>query len=232
MKTKDLKAILEPLCSRVLEHFQLPAQRLLCFFDDVDPLWFTQYFPSACRGFHAPVIGTGYISHDIQRLFFDSLGNIVFDNVIYLPSRTFTTETGAVITFSHELQHFVQYGTAYKAWAASTLLCKHLRTFEPATTAQAWNIPHEQDAMIVSKRIAELAQTPWIRTQRRESLPRTMRSIGCTFRVFRRIALSISPPRHFHGSTSIAASSFNSNSTRWTSPRVIGGDECLSGSET
>jgi hypothetical protein len=43
-KTNDLKAILEPLCLRVLDHFQLPAHRLLCFFDDVDPPCFAQRF--------------------------------------------------------------------------------------------------------------------------------------------------------------------------------------------
>jgi hypothetical protein len=102
------------------------------------------------------VIGSGYFPPYIHRLFFDSIRGIAFDNVVYLPGSTCATETGAVITFSHELQHFVQYGTAYKVWAANTLLYKHLRSFEPATAAQAWNIPYEQDAMIVSKRVAKL----------------------------------------------------------------------------
>jgi hypothetical protein len=101
------------------------------------------------------VIGSGYFPPYIHRLFFDSIGGIAFDNVIYVPGSTCAIETGALITFSHELQHFVQYGSAYNVWAANTILYQHLRSFEPATTAKAWNIPHEQDAMIVSKRVVE-----------------------------------------------------------------------------
>jgi hypothetical protein len=36
-KTNDLKTKLDADCLRVLENFELPAQRLLCFFDDEDP---------------------------------------------------------------------------------------------------------------------------------------------------------------------------------------------------
>ncbi len=68
---------------------------------------------------------------------------------------TCAVQTGALITFAHELQHFVQYGSAYKVLVTNTLLSRHLPSFEPGNTAKAWNIPHEQDAIIVSKRVAE-----------------------------------------------------------------------------
>jgi hypothetical protein len=41
-------------------------------------------------------------------------------------------------------------------WLSNTLLYQHLLTFEPTTAAKVWDIPHEQDAMIVSKRVAEV----------------------------------------------------------------------------
>jgi hypothetical protein len=154
-KSKELEVMLEPVCLRVLERFQLPARRLLCFFDDADPPCFAQRFGGRYRGFHLRVIGSGYVPPYIQRLFFDSLGGIAFDNLIYLPGRTCAIEAGAVITFAHELEHFVQYATLYKVWVANTILYQYLPSFEPTTTAKAWNIPHEQDAMIVSKRVAE-----------------------------------------------------------------------------
>ncbi len=151
-RTEALKVRLEAHCLRVLEHFELPALKLLCFFDDENPQCFAVLGPY--RGFQMPVKGSGYFPPYIRRLFFDSRGGIAFDNVIYVPGSTSAFTTGTVITFAHELEHFVQYGTAYKVWVSNTLLYKHLPTFEPTTTAKAWDIPHEQDAMIVSKRVA------------------------------------------------------------------------------
>jgi len=158
-KTYDLRATLESLCLRVLEHFQLPDLRLLCFFDDVDPACFVQRFGSGYRGFHMPIRGSGYFPPYISQLFFDSHG-FAFDNVIYLRGIACAVQTGAVITFAHELQHFVQYGNADKVFAANALLCCHLRNFDQANKFEAWDIPYEQDAMIVSKRVAEAVIGP------------------------------------------------------------------------
>jgi hypothetical protein len=152
-KTNDLKALLEPLLQRVLEYFRVPALRVLCFFDDENPLCFEPWFGTEYRGFHVPVTGSGGFPPYIEQLFFDSYDG--FDNVIYLPGRTCAAEVGTVITFAHELQHFVQHGSGYKVLEANNLLRINLPDFDPASTAKVWNIPHETNAMIVSRRVAE-----------------------------------------------------------------------------
>jgi hypothetical protein len=86
--------------------------------------------------------------------------NFAFDNVIYLRGRTCAAPASAIITLAHELQHFVQYGQAPKVFAANALLYHHLRTFDPASELEAWDIPHERDAMTVSKTVAEAVIGP------------------------------------------------------------------------
>ncbi len=157
-KTKDLRTTLEADCLRVLEHFELPAHRLLCFFDDEDPPCFAQRFPGGYRGFHMPVRGSGYFPPYVT--FLDSDGDLAFDNVIYLRGRTCAVRTSAIITFAHELQHFVQYGQAQKVFAANVLLYHHMRAFDPTSELEAWDIPHERDAMTVSKRVADAVIGP------------------------------------------------------------------------
>ena len=141
---------------RVLDSFQLPDLRLLCFFDDEDPPCFEQRFKGKYRGFHTPVIGSGYLPQHIHRYLFETGGNHAFDNLIYLRGSTCKSNIGTVITFAHELQHFVQHATAFKVSVANNLFYKNLRDFDPDSAAKAWNIPHEQEAMMVSKRVAEV----------------------------------------------------------------------------
>lgn len=154
-KSNDLRTTLEPPCLHVLQQFQFPDRRLICFFDDEDPACFARRFGSGYRGLHTPVKGSGYFPPYISRYFFDPSGGFAFDNVIYLRGSTCRVQAGAVITFAHELQHFVQYGCSYKALVANTLLYGHLPKFDPVHGLQAWDIPHEREAMIVSKRVAE-----------------------------------------------------------------------------
>ncbi len=73
--------------------------------------------------------------------------------MIYINGRTCSTVPGTVITFAHELQHFIQYGYAWKVWRANTLIYNILRD-GPPTTIKAWDIPYEKDTMMVSKRVA------------------------------------------------------------------------------
>jgi hypothetical protein len=153
-KTNSLKVTLEPRYFSVLKYFDLSAPRLLCFFDDENPPCFARRFPSGYRGFCMRVKNGGDLPPYIDQLFFDR-GAIAFDRVIYIPGSTCATETGFVITFAHELQHFKQEAREYKALVANRLLCQHLRTFEPLTSAKPWNLPHEHGAMSFSKYVAE-----------------------------------------------------------------------------
>lgn len=58
-KNEQLQARWEPLCPRVLEQFNLPQFRLLCYFDDVDYAWLHQSCGGPFRGLSVPVIGSG-----------------------------------------------------------------------------------------------------------------------------------------------------------------------------
>jgi len=159
-KTNALGLTLEPLCSLVIGHFQLPDFRLLCFFDDEDPACFAQRCGSRYRGFYTPIKGSGYFPPYISQLFFGSGGDFAFDSVIYLRGSTCAVQAGAVITFAHELRHFVQDGNCTKVFAANALLYHNLRSFDPASRCEAWDIPYEKDAMIASKRVSEAIMGP------------------------------------------------------------------------
>ena len=56
-------------------------------------------------------------------------------------------------TYAHELQHFVQHGHTPTLSAVNLVLYRNLKDFEPNIIAI--DIPHEREANIVSKRVAE-----------------------------------------------------------------------------
>jgi hypothetical protein len=156
-KTDDLESDRKATCLRVLDQFQLPDLRLLCYFDDENPESLRPLGEFLC-GLHAPVLGSGdlFLPSYVNGCFFNySSGDIRFDNLVYLCGRATATDTGTVITLAHEIQHFVQYGKMRKIATANTLLYQNLRSFEPELNAKPWDIPAEREAMIVSKRIAE-----------------------------------------------------------------------------
>lgn len=155
-KTPELEASRRLTCEGVLEHFKLPAYRLLCFLDDENPVEFDNQIGSCYCGVHSPIIGSGLVwpSH-VEALFYDSIGDFAYENVIYINGRTCSTLAGTVITLAHELQHFVQYGFTRKVWRANTFIYNILRD-GPPTTIKAWDLPLEIDTMVVSKRVGEL----------------------------------------------------------------------------
>jgi hypothetical protein len=150
-KTECLKADREAVCERVVDQFDLPSLRLLCYLDDVDPANLQEFGKFLC-GFHAPVMRIdpwmlpryveGCISHDIH-------GDFVFDNLIYLCGRACATEIGTVTTLAHELQHFSQYGRDRAVWDANTVV-------RETPLSKPWDLPSEREAMIASKRVAEV----------------------------------------------------------------------------
>jgi hypothetical protein len=158
-----IRAKREDLAHRVVKQFgaSLPGSKLLAFFDDQDVQQIRQEFPPPNRGFFAPkaakfidlwphyVIGRIFVADSCS----GSLKQ-VFDHVIYLHGSTCTDEVGLIMTFSHELQHFVQYGFDRKLWAENYLL-KRLPTEIIQLERLNWpDIPNEREARIVAKRVA------------------------------------------------------------------------------
>jgi len=61
-----------------------------------------------------------------------------------------------VVTFAHELQHFVQAWQSPKIYAAGGFLSENLPSLDSGAKAfETWRVPIELDAMIRSKRVAE-----------------------------------------------------------------------------
>jgi hypothetical protein len=78
-----------------------------------------------------------------------------FDHVIYLHGSSCEDPVGLTMTLAHELQHFVQYGSARKVWAENSLIPMLSRDVIVASGLQWSDIPIEREARTVSKRIAE-----------------------------------------------------------------------------
>lgn len=82
-----------------------------------------------------------------------------FDNLIYIHGSTCSKEVALTMTLAHELQHFVQYGTAPRLFAENTLAYVTLanlgRSDFDALGLRACDVPHEREARIVAKRVAE-----------------------------------------------------------------------------
>jgi hypothetical protein len=160
----SVRAKRDTMARRVITAFgaTLPDLKLLCFFDDQDWTPFKEAFGAANRGFHVP-IQPGVFSdvkwpeyvrrHILADDPTSSIFKRVFDHCTYLYGSTCTDEVGQVMTFAHELQHFVQYSGVVELWAAGWVL---LRLSAVNDLGLKWaDIPHEREARIVAKRIAQ-----------------------------------------------------------------------------
>src|SRR6266704_1647318 len=84
-----------------------------------------------------------------------SLPMLIFDHLIYVHGSICADETGLIMTFAHELQHFVQYGYQRKLWAANALLPRLPDYLIRANRLKWFYIPIEREARLVAKRVAE-----------------------------------------------------------------------------
>jgi hypothetical protein len=150
----------EALAQRVFASLglQCPARRLLVLFDDEDWQTFKTQNGVANRGFYAPVrsghphwrIAPRYI---VDNVFID--GTAAFDDFVYLHGTTCAEDIALTMTLAHELQHFIQHADRTPVWAANSLVPNLHKTAIAALGLRWCDIPHEREARIVSKRIAE-----------------------------------------------------------------------------
>ncbi len=154
-KTERLKKELESLCNTVLSAFRLPAYRLLCCFDDENTQW--QQSNPGVYGIQTSVIGSGDALTPWVKSYLIGLdGEFAFDNVIYVPGTVYSAQpVSFTLIFAHELQHFVQNCQHKKEYDASSLLKQHFASFGHPDDFRVWDFPHERDAMMISKQIAE-----------------------------------------------------------------------------
>ena len=153
------KAQRESAARNVIASFEaLPDRRLLCFFDDEDWPLLRGRGMAANRGayFHSPRwASTPYYVHGHAV----PDGRPAFEELIYLHGTTCSNDVSLIMTFAHEMQHFVQHSNALLLWAANTLAYAMLRNLGPdeltALGLRACDIPFECEARIVAKRVAE-----------------------------------------------------------------------------
>jgi hypothetical protein len=156
--------VLKPLCEQVESQFVLPPKRLCRYFAASHDDYLQQVNGKYYRGFHVPRSSRfslpPYLLHSFFRPFEEISSDIpfedtvAFDNLIYIRDATCRdVEVGFVMTYAHELQHFVQHGYTPKLSAVNSVLYQNLKQFEPGIIAI--DIPHEREANIVSKRVAE-----------------------------------------------------------------------------
>jgi hypothetical protein len=166
-KSEQLRDTLQPVCDRILGHFALPQLRLYCYFASEEDPVLRKDVGQFYRGFFSYREGASELPNYLQQCFLRSEDEfaqipinityesmVAFDCLIYVRNKTCRDVTGCASTFAHELQHFMQYGYSRKVWAANTILYQRIRAYGN-TTATVIDIPHERDANIVSKRVAE-----------------------------------------------------------------------------
>jgi len=156
----------EALARRVESVFasQLPKSSLLCFFDHTDWRPFKLEQGEANRGIYVAIEHKEPPWLDWPPYVVDCVivaepspvwHRRIFDHVIYLHGGTCERDTSLVMTFAHELQHFVQYETAPALWAESRVVANLTKDDIRILKLNSFDIPIEQEARRVSKRVAE-----------------------------------------------------------------------------
>jgi hypothetical protein len=150
----------EAVVDNVLRHFDFGGveRRLLCFLDDRDWQPYKDSIGIANRGFYAPIFrGQRPVTNAAQYMrdrLFSSSGPL-FEDWIYMHGSTCATDLGLTFTLAHELQHYLQRTKQPQLWAANTLV-PNLTKEAVVELGLKWaNIPHEREARIVSKKVAE-----------------------------------------------------------------------------
>jgi hypothetical protein len=152
------EAILKPLCEQAERYFQISGRlhRYFATSEDSSLAGNGEHY----RGFHCHISQRIQLPMYLLQCYFypDFAGDtfeemVAFEHLIYIRHSTCSDPTGCVETYAHELQHVVQHERSPRLMRVNQVLYDNLKIFEPRATAS--DIPHEREANIVSKRVAE-----------------------------------------------------------------------------
>jgi len=147
---------LVPLCRKFLERFQPPRSSLICIFDDQERPELSR-FGESLRGLsyptRFPLAASGLSMPFVSAYLHDSQGR-KFDFLIYLTHQGCRSPNATVITFAHELRHFMQYGFNNKAFLANKCLDR-IRIVKDSKSFP-WSLPAEYEAVLTSKKVSEM----------------------------------------------------------------------------
>jgi hypothetical protein len=152
-----VKAQREAAAQRVLQEFEpLPDAKLLAFFDGEDSEALKRSIGRENRGCYFPIRDGGLIAYMpglmVNLVLPPMATKRVFNHAIYLHGSTCADATALTMTFSHELQHFVQHETRFELWAVSSLIPYLPKEVIDNEQLNWSDIPHEREARIVAKR--------------------------------------------------------------------------------
>jgi hypothetical protein len=156
-----IKAHREQRATAVIDRFggHLPDRQLLCFLDSLDWDQLKQEVGMANRGLFFLTSGfrVPMPTRLLERVLPVDQSLPEFEEVIYLHGTTCKDDIGLTMTFAHELQHFVQHAASFDLWLIGTLMINALNREQLNKIGIfKWaDVPHELEARIVSKRIAQ-----------------------------------------------------------------------------
>jgi hypothetical protein len=161
---QSLKTRREALARLVLEQFdgELPSLSLGAFFDDIDWWEAKRDLGPENRGFYEPIRkgtfrGPNWPPFVTEKVFghpyWVPADPRSIDHIIYLHGTTCHDETALVMTFSHELQHFIQYGFTRELWFLGRLISRLPKKIIDDLALNWPDVPHEREARIRAKRV-------------------------------------------------------------------------------
>jgi hypothetical protein len=159
----QMRADLEERYLRVAHHFAFPEDaRILCFLPrEIDASLLTELGASN-RGFQLSVADyyslpfyirvPKQLPSSLENALRHDDGRLKNDTVIYVQRSTAVHPEGLIVTLAHELQHARQSFECREIMNESSMMAWERRS----RRAEFINVPHEKEAMFVSRAIAEV----------------------------------------------------------------------------
>jgi len=165
---------LAPLCKAIVKAHSVPSTRIYVYVASTDDSEFANpnslaFQGNYFRGFHVSPEQMHQLPQYLRQCVFRPDDELMYeervlsfyemlavDHLVYIRNITCLNPVAFGLTLAHELQHVIQYCLCRSILFANSLLFRNLAaTIDPATTLSVIDIPHERDANIISRRVAE-----------------------------------------------------------------------------